>query len=376
MTILHLVTKRQYRGAEVFASELCGMLAKNGHRVIFAGLYAPPAGQELDVPGAVNIDLNGKKSPLHFALVKNVASLIRQYQPDVVQANGSDTLKYAVLAKKWYFPHMPVIYRNISMVSSWARTGSVKRLINRMLFRQVNFVTSVGRQSLEDLIKTYHYPRKKTQVINRGIPEERYDKEASRKMIRDLYGWKQGDPVVMHIGQFSDEKNHGFMVECFARLLQTCPDARLVLIGVGKNLEKVTSQVKQMGLESHIAFAGHRSPVQEWLAGADVFILGSTIEGVPGVVLEAAMQSVPAVAVQVGGVGEVVQDGKTGILLPSHDKQAFIDAMARLLTDAGTRNEYGRNAREFVMEHYSLRSCLHQFEKLYEEVQKSASLKA
>lgn len=363
-----MVTKRQYRGAEVFAAELSALLGAHGHEVIFAGLYPAP-GNALTAAHALNIDLDGKKSALNFSLLKKLAALVREHQPDIIQANGSDTLKYAVLVKKWYFPNIPVLYRNISMVSSWASAGSIKNLLNRMLFRQVDFVTSVGQPSLDDLVKTYQYPVEKTMVIRRGIPEMAFDTTASRNMLSDKYGFHPADPLVMHIGQFSDEKNHPFILDAFREVLAHQPNARLILIGEGKNYSRIADTVSQSaGLRSHVFLAGHQSPVQEWLAGADIFILGSTIEGVPGVILEAGMQGVPTVAVQVGGVSEVVQDDVTGLLLHKHDPKAFAGAICRLIEDKPLRDKLGQSARAFVSAHYSLDACRRNFETLYARV--------
>ena len=352
----------------MFAAELSALLGAHGHEVIFAGLYPPP-GNALTATHALNIDLDGKKSALNFSLLKKLAALVREHQPDIIQANGSDTLKYAVLVKKWYFPNIPVLYRNISMVSSWASAGSIKNLLNRMLFRQVDFVTSVGQPSLDDLVKTYQYPVQKTLVIRRGIPDMTFDAAQSRKMLSDKYGFGPGNPVLMHIGQFSDEKNHPFILDAFREVLLYQPDARLILIGEGKNHSRISDTVSQSPeLSGHVFLAGHQSPVQEWLAGADIFLLGSTIEGVPGVILEAGMQGIPTVAVQVGGVSEVVQDGATGLLLQKHDTKAFADAVCRLINDPSLRTKLGQSARAFVSGHYSLDACRRNFETLYARV--------
>lgn len=367
MTIVQLVTKRQYRGAEVFAAELSSLLGSNGHRVIFAGLYSP--GQHpLVAEHAENVDLNGNKSAFSYTLLRRLVALIRETKPDIIQANGSDTLKYAAIARRIYFPHIPVVYRNISMVSSWTSAGSMRTLFQRMLFKQVSFVASVGPQSLEDLVKTYHYPAKQTKVIRRGIPDMPFDHHGSRALICRTFGFQESDPVAMHIGQFSDEKNHVFLIDSFSLVIRECPTARLVLIGEGKRFAEMGERIRQLKLEGHIFMAGHRSPVQEWLAGADLFILGSTIEGVPGVILEAGMQSVPSVAVSVGGVKEVVRDGDTGILLKDHDPAAFSRAVIRLLTESNTRKQMGSSARRYVQANYSLDSCLRNFEEMYQSL--------
>ena len=139
----------------------------------------------------------------------------------------------------------------------------------------------------------------------------------------------------------------------------------LLFIGEGENFDSVKEIVKQKQLEHHIFFAGHSENVQEILAGSDLFLLGSTIEGVPGVVLEAGIQGVSSVAVRVGGVGEVVINRETGILIEKHDVTEFSNAVIMLLSDATLRNSLGEKAKAFVMKNYSLQYCTQQFEDLY-----------
>lgn len=330
-------------------------------------MYAPGS-SILEAAGAKNIDLNGKKSAFSFSLLKNLAKLIRQEKPDILQANGSDTLKYAVFVKMFYFPKLPIVYRNISMVSSWSGAGSLKTKFNQLLFKKVNMVTSVGQKPLDDLIALYKFPVSHARLIRRGIPAMVFENETSRISLAGEFGFSVNDPLVLHVGQFSDEKNHGFLVDAFSKVIQQIPNARLVMVGEGKNIEAIKKLIIENKFDQHIFLAGHRSPVQEILAAADVFILGSTIEGIPGVILEAGMQRVPAVAVNVGGVGEVVRMNKTGILIEKHDAFLFSDAIIHILQDEAKRKNLGLNAYEFVMDNYSLQSCLKNFEKLYTDV--------
>ena len=293
--------------------------------------------------------------------------MIKNEQPDILQANGSDTLKYAVIAKLFH-PNLNIVYRNISMISAWAKAGSAKRKFNQWLFKRVDRVTSVGQQSLEDLVKTYQYPVSKTKLIRRGIPQVSTDANTSRQQIAAEFGFNKQNPLLIHIGQFSPEKNHVFMIGSMQKVLDKVQGAKLVFIGEGKLMEEMKQLVADKKLQANIFFAGHRNQVQELLAAADLFILGSTIEGVPGVILEAGMQAVPSVAVNVGGVGEVVQNRQTGVLVPTHNEDAFADAVIKLLLQPDERSKLGANARTFVMENYSLQNCLLQFEQLYQGI--------
>ncbi|MFT3909010.1 MAG: glycosyltransferase [Ferruginibacter sp.] len=366
--MLQLVTERQYRGAQVFAAELSSMLAANGHEVFFVGLY-PTKENILVAKGAENMDLAGKKTSLDIGLLMRLVKLIKKLKPDIIQANGSDTLKYAAFAKT-FCPGINIVYRNISMVSAWTKQGSFKRKLNSFLFKKVDRVTSVGQQSMDDLVKTYGYPLAKTRLIRRGVPQFEYDRIAARKKLATEFRIPETDFILAHTGQFSPEKNHVFMIESFEKVLAHDHHVRLLFIGEGKKFQEIKELVVQKNLDKHILFAGYREHVQELLAGSDLFILGSTIEGVPGVVLEAGIQSLSTVAVNVGGVGEVVINEKTGILLDHHDADAFSNAIISLWKDEKARRSLGTNAKQFVLENYSLQSCLIAFESLYADIVK------
>lgn len=350
----------------MFAAELSQELIRRGHLIVFAGLYPPPE-NVLTVKGANNIDLNGKKMFINPFLLVRLLRLIKKEEPDVVQANGSDTLKYAVLAGK-LIPGLKITYRNISMVSSWSKKGSWRHQFNQWLFGRVNFVTSVGANALQDLISLYGYEPVKAAVIRRGIPDFPYVPALQRKKLIERFGFSESDRILMHVGQFSPEKNHSFLLSVFVKIKNEIPAVKLIMIGEGATFRKTVNEVKQWQLENDAFFAGYQQEVQSWLSGADLFLLTSTIEGVPGVILEAGMQGVPAVAVKVGGVGEVIRNGETGLMVERHDEQDFTAAVLQLLRDETLRKKCGQQAATYVKANYSVSSCAIAFEKIYEQL--------
>ena len=352
----------------MFAAELSQELIRRGHHIVFAGLYAPPE-HVLEVKGADNIDLKGRKMFVNPVLLFQLVRLIRKERPDVVQANGSDTLKYAVLAGR-LIPGLKIIYRNISMVSSWSKKGSWRHRFNRWLFGHVDYVTSVGERALQDLIDLYAFNPNHASVVRRGIPEQAYDKAQQRKKLINQFGFDENVRILMHVGQFSPEKNHPFLISAFERIKGAFPNVKLILIGEGVNYRKTIDEVNRKQLQNDILFAGYQNEVQSWLSGADLFLLTSTIEGVPGVILEAGMQGVPAVAVNVGGVGEVIRNGETGLIIDQHDETAFAAAVVQLLQHADTRKRCGAAAAEYVKAHYGVVSCAIAFEKIYEQIKR------
>jgi L-malate glycosyltransferase len=363
MKVLQLVTKRQYRGAEVFAANLSKELVKEGVEIVFAGLYEP--GQNpLGVEGAKNVDLNGKPAFLSWGTLQKLKKLVEAEKPDILQANGSDTLKYAV-ALRMFFPALPIVYRNISIISTWIGRSRLKKLFYKQVFSRVNHVSSVGQEAIDDLISLFSFPPEKTSVIRRGIPMGVYAREGARQSLLSTFGLPDTSKIIMHVGNFSPEKNHSFLLEVFDRVRKSDETIKLILIGDGPLYSPIKQEAISRGLASTVFFLGFRKDVQSYLAAADLFVMGSTVEGVPGVVLEAATQFVPTVAVDVGGMKEVIVPDETGVLLRGHDPEAFAASIIELIRDEGKRARFGQKAHQMVSAHFDPEKNCSKFIGLY-----------
>ncbi len=361
MRILQLVTSRQYRGAEVFASLLSEELAEMGQTVHFVGLYDPPM-QVLSAKGCTNADLGGTKARgFSPALLFKLRAYYRTHRPEVIQANGSDTLKYSV-ALKLLEPGARIVYRNISLFSVWV-SSELRRKVQEFLFRRVDYVTSVSEESRKDLIKTLHYPPDRIEVLRRGV---RMNAGTSREEARQQLGAE--GPVIGLVGKLSKEKNHRFLLEAFALLRQRLPESSLWFIGDGPEKEQLLRSVTELGLEKQVKFWGVQTDVTPFLAAADVLAITSTVEGIPGVILEGGMQGTPTVSVNVGGVKEVLQHERTGLLLEGYDAAGFALALERVLTDKSLRESLGRAAYEEVNQHYALDRAARQSLHIYQKV--------
>ena len=367
MKILQLVTRRQFRGAEVFAANLSSELIDLGHDIIFAGLYRS-LGEELKVERAKNIDLSEeKRGPLSPALVKEIAKLVRQEKPDVVQCNGSDTLKY-MAAASLVAPKIPILYRNISMISRWVNTRA-KLFLYRAIFSRVSHVSSVGDEAIEDFIETINFPRSKTSVIRRGIPIREVKDEKLVANYREQLGLKLEHKVVIHVGNFSAEKNHKFLVDLFESIKKDDDNIKLICVGTGQLFGLIQEEVKRKNLNETIFLLGFRKDIPELLALSHCLVLSSKVEGVPGVILEAAAQRTPSIAINVGGVSEVLIDRRTGFLIDGFNKQEFLDKLREILSNESLRRELGTNAYNLVQQVYDPLLNAEKFEKLYSELQ-------
>lgn len=368
MRILHLITRRQRRGAEVFAAQLSDGLARNGHEVVLVGLFPPPS-DALTPATARTHDLSGRpERRLSYALITELSDLIRKLRPDVVQANGSATLKYASLAKTLSRGRWPLVYRNIGIASQWLRYPA-HRWWSRWLLRMVGHVAAVSSKSGEDFRRAYGVPVSRISVIPIGVHVPAVPRLPElRVRLVELARISGDSEILLHVGSFSPEKNHHWLIDAFSQLREQRPSAHLLLVGDGPLRPRVESAVAEHGLQDKVHFLGTRADVPTLIGGADLLLLSSTTEGISGVVLEAAAQAVPAVATAVGSLSEAVQDGSTGVLVAPGDTHAFVSAVAELLDDPVRRRTMGEAAYAFVKERYAMERIIPRFEQLYAEL--------
>lgn len=365
MRILQVVTMRQWRGAEVFATQLSDALVARGHEVLVLGLLPAPSESITPVRAAaadLPMPANGK---LNLRRVHALQAYTKLFQPHVVQANGSQTLKYSALSKLVSRQRIPLVYRNISVASEWIR-GPAHRAWGRWLARSLDYVSSVSDECVRDFIVTYRVPAERQSVMHRGIHvPETVDRGGARMRLMQLAPIPAGASVLAHVGNFSPEKNHSWLVDTFREISEARPGAHLVLMGDGAGRAGVAAQVAQLGLQHRVHLLGLQRDAAELVAAADVFVLPSLIEGLPGVVLEAGAQAVPSVAVDVGGTREAIEQGRTGLIVPPGDRNAFIAAVSALLDDEPRRAAMGAAARRLVQDRFSMARTAAAFEDLY-----------
>ena len=369
MHIVQLITERERRGAQVFARQLSEQLLERGHRITFMSLYGPGANELAPPEGATCVDLSHSgDSRLSLSLVRDLAGALRAAEPDLVQANGSDTLKYSVLAKLCLRASWPLVYRNIGYASDWVGGRPFRRFLSRTLIRGVDRVISVCEATRSDYIATYGVPPEKvaTVPIGTSVPDT-VDTSAARERLEALTGTPAPPeaPLLVHAGSFTRVKNQEGLLRIFREVLQHTPDAQLVLFGDGPLWRDINSAVSRNGLHEHVHLPGNVENLPPLMAGADLMLLPSKTEGLPGVVLEAAAHQVPCVAYDVGGIKEAIRHGETGVLVAKDDEAAFAKAIIELLSDTKAGSDMGRAAREFVAETYTLERIGGRFEEEY-----------
>jgi len=221
-----------------------------------------------------------------------------------------------------------------------------------------------------------HFAPQKVRVIYNGVDMERFSRESrdraglapggARELGQDKEKW-----IVLVGNMHSDVKGHPWLIAAAGAITREFPETRFVLAGDGAERKNFEHQVAELGLERNFLFLGRRDDVPRVLACCDVAVLPSKAEGLPNAVLEYLAMGLPTVASRVGGNEEVVQDGKTGLLVPPEDSSALAGALLRLLRDPGFAASLGKKGREYVASEFSFERMIANTDQLYTELLRS-----
>ncbi len=344
-------------------------MQSQGHQVVLVSLFKGD-GQLIYSGKQIHLNLNAKVRWLHYSGFKAFAQVIRNEKPEIVQANAGDTLKYAVLSRLLFGWKQPIVFRNASMVSLYIKNPIIKKL-NGFLYSKVDAIASVSHQSKLDLNQLFPITKIKSKVIPIGIEQA---VGAQRRSREERSGIEENEIQLVHVGGFSFEKNHKGLLNIFKRFLVEYPNSTLKLVGDGPLRTEVEEQAKFLGIGESIEFLGFQTNPMPYVSESDIFVLPSIIEGLPGVVLEAFDCKTPVVAYEVGGVGEVVINGKTGILVKKNDEEAFLQAMIETLEKPGDTQERVKNANELVRTEFRNEVIAKKFIEFYNGVLNSQSV--
>lgn len=376
MRVLHLVQQPQRRGAEMFAYDLTSRLLRTGHDVSTTYLYPASAAGQLPLRGN---DTVAGSNPRHVAerigvnptLVRRLGRIVDEFEPDIVQANGARTLKYGAVLHR--FRSFGLVYRSIGDPTVWV-TGQAKRAFyRRIVLPRVDGIAAVSGNTLEGLASLYDLDGKVVAQIPRGIDPQRLAPRMGRQEVRDLLQADAGDPVVVFVGSLTDEKRPDRLARVFADVARAVPDARLWVVGDGPGRGALESEFVSAGLTDRIRYVGATDDVGSYIAAADVLLLTSDTEGLPGVVLEAAALGVPAVATDVGGVRDAITQGVSGLLADAVDEQELAASLARLLTNPAERAQLGEAAEQQFRTTFDIAHVADRYVDLYGEVLEAAA---
>jgi glycosyltransferase involved in cell wall biosynthesis len=173
-------------------------------------------------------------------------------------------------------------------------------------------------------------------------------------------------PRLLCVGRLIPIKGHIVLLRAFAEARRRIPGLELQIAGRGPLEPALRALAKELDIDNAVHFLGYVAPVQKAIADAAIVVVPSMGEGFGMVALEAMERARPVIAAEIGGLGELVQDGVTGLLVPPGEADPLVSAIVRLAGDLPRAREMGAAGRRRALEHFLQARCTDRTELLYE----------
>jgi glycosyltransferase involved in cell wall biosynthesis len=360
MFSIHIDTARTWRGGQNQVLVTVMGLRALGHRTT---LIAHPSGQlRQRVTEGLDFIPLAPTTEMDLGAAWRLSRLIKRLKPEILHAHDPHAVAMSALALS-----MSTGLAKPPLVAARRVDFHLKRnSLSRWKYRQVDCFICVS-EAIRSMLIADGVPAARAVVVNEGIDLERVDAAPPAKLHEELW-LPHHAPIVGNVAALVPHKGQRHLIDAAALVLRQIPDARFVIAGEGELRGALERQIRERRLEKHVYLLGFRPDVLSLHKIFDVFVMSSVTEGLGTSLLDAMACGKPVVATMAGGIPEVVEDGLTGLLVPTRDPEAMAAAIVRLLNDAALRRQMGEAAFLSARERFSVERMVLDTLRVYQRV--------
>jgi glycosyltransferase involved in cell wall biosynthesis len=254
-----------------------------------------------------------------------------------------------------------------------AERTAVARAAAAKVFHRAGFVTACSQDLATRAVALGAAPDR-LEVVPYGVDAARFKPApGARDAVRAHLGLPAAAALVVAAGRLVRKKGFEYLIDALP-LVESAPPAHLAIAGGGDLAEELRARARTAGVEDRVHFLGDLSQDQVgiWFAGADAAVVPSVrddsgnVDGLPNTVLEALASGAPLVSTPAGGIASVIEDGRTGVIVPERDAPALATALAHLLRDPDRRAAMGRAGRALAEGRFGWEAAAARFEAAYD----------
>lgn len=362
--VAFLTTSLMRAGAETQVLRLALALRARGREVLVVSMVRPlDYVDRLEAAGVRVVSLEMPKGAPRPGAVVRLVRLLREWRPEVLACFMFHASLLGRVAGR--LARVPVVVSSVRT----SRMGSplqqrllawTDALSDATTANSAAVAAELRRRGICAAERVWHLPN--------AIDPDEVRPSRPREATRDALGIRPGDFLWLAVGNLMPDKDYPALLRAFARVAGEDAAARLRIAGAGPLEGELRALAAELRVEEAV-FLGRRADVADLLAAADAFVMSSAYEGVPNALMEAFLAGLPAVATDVGGVGELLRDGEGGALVPAGDPERLASAMRDIAAlDPTRRGERGAAGRRRVLELCSLDRVVDRWEALFAEL--------
>lgn len=328
---------------------------------------------EQDAIRVIRLKVGHKHDPRHYVLLKKI---LQQEKPDILHLHlwNPGACRYAFLAASSKESKEMKI---ISTEHDPFQLQGLKKSFKKGTFKKTNLTIAVSRSNGEQMLKWYPQIEGKVVVIHNGIDLEafeqqlrHYSQQEKIKIRTELFQAKSQDFIITTIAALHPRKGLLFLLDAFAKVrenLGTRDSLKLVIIGEGPQKKILEQKIRKLKLKETVVLLGYQENIPKILKSSDLFVLPSLKEAFGLVLLEAMAAQLPIIASNVGGIPEIIEDQKSGMLVEPGKSDLLAEKITMFIKNAPLRQKLAFLGYHRVKE-FDLKKMVQKTEEVYNSV--------
>ncbi len=360
MRVLLVDLETEWRGGQNQALLLLKGVRDRGHTAELVTANGSALGVRA---GAAGIPVHStSRGFFHVPAAQKIRRLLRSQHFDLVHANEAHAVTAAWMGL-WQ-------RRNASRVP-FVISRRVGYPIGKSALAQARYqaaarIVAISRWSAERVLRS-GIPADKVTIVYEGVELPARPNAHRRAEARSRFGVAPDEPLLGCVGALSPDKGQEWLIRALAELRKKFPSAKLLLAGTGPCRERLQTLAREAGLGDAVLLAGFISDVESVYAALDVFLLPSFFEALSNALMSAMAYAIPSIAFNRGGPAEIIEDGKSGLLVEPANVDALCAAIAKILDDASLASNLGESGRQRIEQHFSAAKMVGEMLRVYEE---------
>jgi glycosyltransferase involved in cell wall biosynthesis len=315
------------------------------------------------LPHPENVTVLDKPPGISFRTMWRLNQVIRRIRPDLIHSHCFGPLVYTVGATGLGLT-CPVVHGEHGMLYPWEeRRGYL--VTRRFLYSRCRKIHTVSK-GLKEHYVAHGFRSDRIEVVTNGVDESRFC-TGSKESARGQIALPTSGRVIGMVGSYSARKRHRILFQAFELIAQERPEVRLLVVGggEGREAEEVVEQAKASRYADRIHLVGvQKNPVTYYQA-MDIMVLPSINEGLSNATLESMACGVPALVHDACGSADVIENGVDGCISNIQTAEQLASEMKQMLGEPERLKVLGANARQKVLNEFSMRAMIDGYERLY-----------
>lgn len=360
--ILHFINGLEVGGAETQLLRILPELEKYHENMVCCVQGHGPIGKLLEEKG-IRVHYLDLKNIIDFSAIKKFRKIVRNYPPDIMVTYLIHADLYGRVLGK-IFGIKKIISSKRGALLQWEWLSSFDQLTKKL----INHCLVQTETAKKEWMNKLNLPEKKFTIIPNGIDVEKFRCKIGKKEKKNQLQIKENSTVITCVSKLRRGKGHDILLRAFEKFYQYDNDAILLIVGDGEKEEELKNSLADLESKNNIRFLGNRPDIAEILSISDIFALPTEKEGMSNAIIEAMVMGVPVITTDIPENRDLLENKKTGILIPVNDSYSLFENIKLLASDKILQEKISQNSKIEAENKFDVRIIARKLANFFEKI--------